>query len=178
MNIIFIFAPKNDEALQGLSSSEYRRITIGIKFAKRNPRLDWQIIYCVAINVGKTASELSVLLGVSKSRIYRIIQSYNKDGKDWRVSKQWGGRREARTLMSLEEEGQLLKEVETEALSGRILIHRDIKGKVESKVGRQVSDDYVWDLFKRHHWKKKVPRGSHPKSNEGARQEYKKNSRS
>ncbi|KAA6310818.1 hypothetical protein EZS27_037947 [termite gut metagenome] len=112
---------------------------------------DWQIIYCVAVNVGKTASELSVLLGVSKSRIYRIIQSYNKKGKAWPVSKHWGGRREARTLMSLEEESQLLKEVETEVLSGRILIHRDIKGKVESKVGRQVSDDYVWDLFNRHH---------------------------
>ncbi|KAA6319439.1 hypothetical protein EZS27_030670, partial [termite gut metagenome] len=76
---------------------------------------DWQIIYCVAVNPGKTASELSVLLGVSKSRIYRIIQSYNKQGKDWRLSKQWGGRREARSLMSLEEEGKLLKEVETEA---------------------------------------------------------------
>ncbi|KAA6336576.1 hypothetical protein EZS27_015278 [termite gut metagenome] len=37
---------------------------------------------------------------------------------------------------------------------------------------------YVWDLFKRHNRKKKVPRGSHPKSNEGARQEYKKNLRS
>ncbi|KAA6318840.1 hypothetical protein EZS27_031199, partial [termite gut metagenome] len=80
--------------------------------------------------------------------------------------------------MSLEQECKLLNEVETEALSGQILIHKDIKGKIESKVGRQVSDDYVWDLFKRHHWKKKVPRGSHPKSNEDARQEYKKNSRS
>jgi hypothetical protein len=38
--------------------------------------------------------------------------------------------------MSLEEEGKLLKEVETEALSGQILIHKDIKGKIESKVGR------------------------------------------
>jgi hypothetical protein len=28
---------------------------------------DWQIIYCVAIHAGKTAAELSVLLGVSKS---------------------------------------------------------------------------------------------------------------
>ncbi|KAA6319560.1 hypothetical protein EZS27_030565 [termite gut metagenome] len=139
---------------------------------------DWQIIYCVAVNVGKTAADLSVLLGVSKSRIYRIIQFYNKQGKDWRLSKQWGGRREARSLMSLEEECKLLKEVETEALSGQILIHKDIKGKIESKVGREVSDDYVWDLFKRHHWKKKVPRGSHPKSEEGTRQEYKKNSRS
>ncbi|KAA6308080.1 hypothetical protein EZS27_040244 [termite gut metagenome] len=31
---------------------------------------DWQIIYSVAVHAGKTASELSVLLGVSKSRIY------------------------------------------------------------------------------------------------------------
>ncbi|KAA6323573.1 hypothetical protein EZS27_027001 [termite gut metagenome] len=135
---------------------------------------DWQITYSVAVNVGKTAADLSVLLGVSKSRIYRILQSYNKHGKDWRVSKQWGGRREARSLMSLEQECQLLKEVETEALSGQILIHKDIKGKIELKMGREVSDDYVWDLFKRHHWKKKIPRGSHPKSNEDAQVEYKK----
>ncbi|KAA6338856.1 hypothetical protein EZS27_013177 [termite gut metagenome] len=139
---------------------------------------DWQIIYSVAINAGKAAAELSVLLSVSKSRIYRIIQSCNKDGKEWRLSKQWGGRREERILMSLEQERQLLKEVETEALSGQILIHKDIKGKMELKAGREVSDDYAWDLFKSHHRKKKAPRGSHPKSGEDARVEYKKNSRS
>ncbi|KAA6333554.1 hypothetical protein EZS27_018041 [termite gut metagenome] len=151
-------------------------ITLGVLHSQKEIRAfkDWQIIYCVAVNVGKTAAELSVLLGVSKRRIYRIIQSYNKQGKDWRLAKQWGGRREARSLMSLEQECKLLKEVETEALSGQILIHKDIKGKIESKVGRQVTDDYVWDLFKRHHWKKKVPRGSHPKSNEDAWVEYKK----
>ncbi|KAA6325922.1 hypothetical protein EZS27_024913 [termite gut metagenome] len=60
---------------------------------------DWQIIYCVAVHAGKTASELSVLLGVSTSNIYRILQYYNKHGKEWCVSKQWGGRREARSLM-------------------------------------------------------------------------------
>ncbi|KAA6342665.1 hypothetical protein EZS27_009602 [termite gut metagenome] len=65
-------------------------------------------------------------------------------------------------------------QVDTEALSGQILIYKDIKGKIELKMGRCVSDDYVWDLFKRHNWKKKVPRGSHPKSDESARQEYKK----
>ncbi|KAA6329885.1 hypothetical protein EZS27_021353 [termite gut metagenome] len=136
---------------------------------------DWQIIYCVAVSAAKTAAELSVLSGVSKSRIYRIIQSYNKEGKTWRLSKQWGGRREARSLlMSLEQERKLLKAVEAEALSGRILIHRDIKGKMELKMGREVSDDYAWDLFKRHNWKKKVPRGSYPKSEEGTGVEYKK----
>ncbi|KAA6320615.1 hypothetical protein EZS27_029632 [termite gut metagenome] len=136
---------------------------------------DWQIIYCVAVNAGKTAAELSVLSGISKSRIYRIIQSYNKEGKTWRLSKQWGGRREARSPMSLEQERKLLKAVEAEALSGRILIHRDIKRKMELRLERAVSDDYAWDLFKRHHWKKKVLRCSHPKSDKDAQVEYKKN---
>ncbi|KAA6334495.1 hypothetical protein EZS27_017184 [termite gut metagenome] len=75
----------------------------------------------------------------------------------------------AHSLMSLVEECKLLKEVE--ALLGQILIHKDIKGKIELKIGREVSDDYVWDLFKRHNWKKKVPHGSHPKSDESTRQE-------
>ncbi|KAA6349998.1 hypothetical protein EZS27_002606 [termite gut metagenome] len=151
---------------------------LGVLNAQKEIRAfkDCPIIYSVAIHAGKTAADLSVLLGVSKSKIYRIIQSYNKQGKEWRVAKQWGGRMEARSLMSLEEERKLLKEVETEALSGQILIYKDIKGKIELKMGREVSDDYVWDLFKGHHWKKKVPRGSHPKSEEGTRQEYKKNS--
>jgi hypothetical protein len=40
--------------------------------------------------------------------------------------------------MSVEEECKLLKEVETDALSGQILIHKDIKGKIALKVVREV----------------------------------------
>ncbi|KAA6312775.1 hypothetical protein EZS27_036346, partial [termite gut metagenome] len=40
-----------------------------------------------------------------------------------------------------------------------------------------VSDDYVWDLFKRHKWTKKVPRQSHPKADKEAQEAYKKNFR-
>jgi hypothetical protein len=42
-----------------------------------------------------------------------------------------------------------------------------LKGRIELKVGGEVSGDYVQNLFKRHNWRKKVPRGSYPKSNEG-----------
>jgi hypothetical protein len=74
LNNVFIFAPKNDETLQGLSSSECRRITIGIKFSKKIRAFkDWQIIYSVAVNAGKTAAELSILLGVSESKTIQTI---------------------------------------------------------------------------------------------------------
>ena len=139
--------------------------------------LDWQIIYSVQRNPGKTAEEIGAILGVSKYKVYKVIQRYNKYGKQWREKYQWGGRREARSIMSLEEESALLKEVESEALSGQILTYKDIKEKVEEKVQRKVSDDYIWDLFKRHGWKKKSPRPRHPKSNKQEQAAFKKNSK-
>lgn len=39
-----------------------------------------------------------------------------------------------------------------------------------------MSDDYIWDLFKRHNWKKKMPRPEHPKKNKMAQEEFKENS--
>lgn len=47
--------------------------------------LDWQIIYLVQTNYGKTAEEFSSILGVSKHKIYSVLQAYNKHGKGWRT---------------------------------------------------------------------------------------------
>ena len=38
----------------------------------------------------------------------------------------------------------------------------------------KVSDDYIWDMFKRHKWSKKVPRQSHPQADKAAQEEFKK----
>ncbi|MBX3242503.1 MAG: winged helix-turn-helix domain-containing protein [Chitinophagaceae bacterium] len=45
---------------------------------------------------------------------------------------------------------------------------------VEHKVGRKVSDDYLWDLLKCNGWKKKMPRPRHPKRTLAEQQEFKK----
>ena len=147
--------------------------------SQKQPRafLDWQIIYSVQTNPGKKAEEFAAFLGVSKHKIYSVIQNYNKYGKTWRNYENWGGRREERCIFSLREESELLKEFEKEAISGNILIYKHIKEHVEAKAGKEVSDDYIWDLFKRHGWKKKVPRQSHPKGDKKEQEEYKKNSK-
>jgi transposase len=139
---------------------------------------DWQIIYSVQTNYGKKAEEIAETLGVSKHRIYSIIQRYNKHGLAWRTYDNWGGRREVRCLMTIEQEAQILKSVERQSLSGNILIYKHLKVIIEKKLGKSVSDDYIWDLFKRHGWRKKMPRQSHPKSDKATQEEYKKNSKS
>ena len=63
-----------------------------------------------------------------------------------------------------------------QALEGKVLVAKHIRKIVETKVGKAVSDDYIWDLFKRHDWKKKMPRPEHPKKNKAAQEEFKKNS--
>jgi transposase len=140
----------------------------------------WQIICCAQANPDKTSDEIALMLSVSKSKILRIVKAYNQFGKNWyRVcySGQRGGRREQRCHMSLDNEKLFMKSLEEEGLSGNILTFRHIKQKAEVLIGKEVSDDYIWDLFSRHGWKKKVPRRQHPKADKAAQEEFKKNSK-
>jgi transposase len=127
--------------------------------------IDWQIILSVQENQGKEikeSSEFASMLGVTKSRVHYVIQSYNKYGKDWRIYGQWGGRREERCHLKIEDEKLLMQSLEKDALQGKILTFSPVKKKVEDFIGKKVSDDYIWDLFNRHGWSKKMPRPQHP----------------
>lgn len=136
----------------------------------------WQIIYSVHSNPGKKAEEYGSLLGMSAAKIYRVAALYNNHGEAFDKLLKWGGRRERRSLLPHGEEVSLMQGLEDEAGEGKVITMNDIKGAVEKKVGHAVSDDYLWDLFKRHGWKKKAPRPQHPKKDEAKQQDFKKNS--
>lgn len=135
----------------------------------------WQIIYSIQSNPGKKAEEYGSLLGMAAAKVYRITKLYNRHGADFDKQLTWGGRREERSLLSYEEEVSLMRDLEKQAREGKIITMNDIRGVVEKRVGHTVSDDYLWDLFKRHGWKKKAPRPQHPKKDEVKQQEFKKN---
>jgi len=138
---------------------------------------DWQIIHSVQVNSGKTASEIAAILCVKPENIYKKVQKYNKFGASWKTNVKRGGRREVRCKMTLEKEKEFLKGLEEDALAGQFITFQQVKVKVEKQIGGTVSDDYIWDLFKRHKWTKKAPRQSHPQADKVAQEEYKKNSR-
>jgi transposase len=137
---------------------------------------DYQIIYSVQTNFGKKANEIAKILGITKNKVFKTVEKYNKYGLDWHSNKVWGGRREARCIMTFEEEVSFLHSLEEDSLKGQIIIYKQIKDKLEARVKRVVSDDYIWDLLKRHHWSKKVPRQTHPQSDKVVQEEFKKNS--
>jgi len=130
----------------------------------------------VSFNPNKKAEEYALFLGVTKSKVYKVVEQYNKIGADFTDDINWGGRRLATSIMSFEEENKMMNDLKLKATEGKILVAKHIKKVIEKKVGKQVSDDYIWDLFKRHNWKKKMPRPEHPKRNKAAQEEFKKNS--
>jgi transposase len=134
-----------------------------------------QVLYLTATYVGVTGEFLSEITGLSAPSVYLIVQRFNKEGGDSITSKPRGGRR--RSLLTVEQEIAMMRELEAKATQGVILTAYDIRKHVEQEVGRVVSDDFLWDLFKRNRWVKRSPRPEHPKKNEKAQEQFKKNSR-
>ena len=134
----------------------------------------WQILLSVSFNPNKKAEEYASFLGFTKSKIYKVVELYNKNGADFTSTLNWGGRRNTTSHMSFEEEQNLMNDLAVSAVNGNILVAKHIRELIEKKLGKPVSEDYIWDLFKRHNWKKKMPRPEHPKKNKEAQEEFKK----
>lgn len=137
----------------------------------------WQILLSVSFNPSKKAEEYALFLGITKSKVYKVVELYNKEGAAFTENLKWGGRRKETAYLSFEEEEKMMNELKEKASHGKVLVAKHIRKAIEAQVGKEVSDDYIWDLFKRHNWKKKMPRQEHPKKSKSAQQEFKKNSR-
>lgn len=134
----------------------------------------WQIIYHVCC-YHVDATYLSDITGYSKSSIYAIVEQFNSSPHKDVSMKPKGGRR--RAYLSIEEEEQLLQSLEAKALQGKILSLKDIKFLLEGKLNKPVSDDYIWDLFRRNGWTKHKPRPYHPNKKPEYQEAFKKNSK-
>jgi len=134
----------------------------------------WQIIYFVSA-YEVDADYLADITTYSKASIYSIVQQFNNPKKQSVSLSARGGRR--RFLMTIEDEQVFMKALESKALQGQILSYLDIKKLVEKKIGKTVSDDFIWDLFKRNGWTKHSPRPHHPKKDSKKQDEFKKNSK-
>ena len=134
----------------------------------------WQIIYLIQTGNIHSAELIAPLVNLSVHSIYKIVENYNNHGAIALMYKQKGGRR--RSLLSITEEAALFTSLEDLASKGLIKTANDIRSVVEQRVGKTVSDDYLWDLLYRNDWKKKMPGPHHPKRSLEEQAAFKKNS--
>ena len=133
----------------------------------------WQIIYLIQVGNLHSAELIAPLVNLSVHSIYKIVERYNLEGTSALMYKQKGGRH--RFLLTTEVETALFISLENLASKGLIKTANDIRKVIEEKVGKVVSDDYLWDLLHRNGWKKKMPRPHHPKRSLEEQADFKKN---
>jgi len=88
-----------------------------------------------------------------------------------------GAGRRRQSLLSYEKEKIMMQELSVKATTGIVFQAKNIKKEREKKVGKSVSDNYLWNLFKRHQWIKQSPRPEYPQKDKSAQEQFKKKSR-
>jgi transposase len=114
-------------------------------------------------------------LDVSEATVWRWLQQFNRDGPAAVVAQPRGGRRTAH--LTPQQEAALLRRFRARALRGRVLTADDLRPAVEDTLGQPVSRAYLYDLLRRHDWRKVVPRPRHVDADPAAQEAYKKSSR-
>jgi transposase len=66
--------------------------------------------------------------------------------------------------MSEEKEAKVLAQCEEEADAGKVLTAETVRKKLEEKLGRETSTNYVYRVMQRNGWRKVMPRSRHPKA--------------
>ncbi len=124
--------------------------------------------------LGLDVAIVSELLGMSRSTIFRSRSKIRN--QDDTPKKSWGGRR--RYSLTLEEESEFLASFEAEAGAGGILSAPPIHAALIKLLGHATSPSTTYRMLSRHGWRKVQPDTKHPKSDQAAQEEFKKNSRS
>jgi transposase len=124
---------------------------------------------------GISLKDTAALLGVSKGwacQLRRRFMAGRYVGDPAQPKR--GGRR--RQNMAPEEEGLFLAPFFEQAQAGGVLVVGPIRVALEQRLGRSVAVASVYNLLRRHGWRKLAPDKRHPQSDPVAQQEWKKNS--
>ena len=114
-------------------------------------------------------------LGIGSATVVRMQKEIRDQVAGNPVQKgKWGGRR--RQLLTIEEEKQFLEPWTQKAEAGGVLVVPPIHEALEKLLDRTVCASTIYRMLARHGWRKVTPDTCHPKRDEQAQQDFKKNS--
>jgi len=122
--------------------------------------------------LGLDADKAADILGTSKRTVFRNRR--NIRSQDGASQNTWGGRRHC--SMSIEEEREFLSQWTDVATAGQVLSAPPIHAALVERLGHAAPISTTYRLLARHGWRKVQPDTKHPKSDQTAQEEFKKNS--
>lgn len=109
---------------------------------------------------GKKLEEIKESTGYSTVYISKLVSKYCTNGIGAIIENHQKGNRRN---MSFEEESKILEKFEKQAQQGQMIEISEIKAEYEIKLGRKLnSKGHIYNVLKRHGWRKIMPRQKHP----------------
>jgi transposase len=136
-------------------------------------RRRWAIIYNALVEP-RLASSIALHCGVSVPTVRVVISTYNRFGPAALDTPGKGGRRNQ--YLSLAQEQALLAPFFERAAKGQIATADEIQQAIQTQLGHTVHPSTVYRLLKRHNWRKRVPRPTHPQADPAQQTTFKKTS--
>ena len=112
------------------------------------------------------------IIGRSRLTVVRLRKRFRESCTGQGPRPDWGGRRYG--YMTLEQELQFLSHFFDQATEGGVLIVSEIRRAYEAQVGHKVAKTTIYRMLERHDWRKIMPRPRHPRSDEKAKEGFKK----
>ena len=134
-------------------------------------RRRWSIIYNALVEP-RLASSIALHCGVSVPTVRVVISSYNRIGPAALDTPGKGGRRNE--YLSLPQEAAFLAPFFDHAAKGQIATAGEIQRALEAQLGHIVHPSTVYRLLKRHNWRNRVPRPTHPQADPEQQNAFKK----
>lgn len=122
---------------------------------------------------GLTLEKTAELLGLSRDRVVVLRREF-RNAKGVPVLEERRGGRRHQLLMPEEEKAFLLPWIE-KASQGGVIVVPPLHAALEARVGHRVPKSTIYRLLARHGWRKLAPDTRHPKKDEQAQEDFKKN---
>ena len=108
---------------------------------------------------GKKVEEIGQILHLNKGSIATMCRRYREQGLEEYARNKYQSHR---WLLSWEREEEILNQFRNEA--GKQVTANEIKAALDKACGKDTGRVYVYNVLKRHGWRKKMPRSRHPKA--------------
>jgi len=136
-------------------------------------RRRWTIVYNALVEP-RCARSIALHCGVSVPTVRVVIATYNRNGPAALDTPGTGGRRNQ--YLSLAQEQALLAPFFDRAAKGQLATIAEIQHALEAQLAHTVHPSTVYRLLQRHHWRKQVPRPTHPQADPEQQRAFKKTS--
>lgn len=141
-----------------ISEQEYNTLKEAAR-ANKHKRVDKRLQVIILRYEGYKDIEIGEKLGYSRKRISQLCAEFKTVGLEAYAKHKYGGNNRA---LKVDEEREILKDFKERAAQGELVTVQNIKAAFDEKRGKDTGRGYIYELLKRHGWRKVMPRSKHP----------------